>query len=444
MSTLRKFKKVVVAAGLSLTTTVWLASAVLMAPTALAYSDGDLLKDASTANIYVVNNGMKVWVRSAAVFDDCSYDWAKIKTVSNLSATPTADLIKSASNPDVYRLEKNFKRKLASTEIFTSYSLDWNKVGTVCQHVLDSYSIAPLIQQTSSPDIYWVQTDTLKHKMTSWQSFVDHGFNIADVIGINAMEMGSYSEGAEIGVTPTVTKSITVVAPNGGESYTAGNTVNIKWQSQEVSKVSIYLSDAPMGTTGGSDYSIATNIDTVSGSYTWLIPGDFFIKNPEFATGNNFRIRIYNYTVDNNTATKDESNNNFSIVSAPLPTCSDSDNGINYEVPGTINGLSNPMATASSESDDYCLDQNTLIEYSCLDDHYQQKNTYTCPYGCENRACNKKPYTSIKIGNPGLVQFPNSDSDDRIARGVQDLQAYQGRIYVGDGDASNNRGPIKV
>ena len=120
MSTLRKFKKVVVAAGLSLTTTVWLASAVLMAPTALAYSDGDLLKDASTANIYVVNNGMKVWVRSAAVFDDCSYDWAKIKTVSNLSATPTADLIKSASNPDVYRLEKNFKRKLASTEIFTS------------------------------------------------------------------------------------------------------------------------------------------------------------------------------------------------------------------------------------------------------------------------------------------------------------------------------------
>jgi len=225
MNILHRFKKIILAVSMPLAIVVWLMSAGLMAPTALAYTDGTLLKDASTSNIYVMNNGMKVWVRSAAVFDGCGYDWTKVKTVSDLSSTPIADLIKSTANPNVYRLEKNFKRKLASIEIFQSYSLDWNRVGVVCQNVLDSYSVAPLVQQAGSADIYWVQTDVLRHKMPSWQSFVDHGFNMADVITVNLMEMSSYSEGVAVDTTPEPS------------SYVAQNTAS----QQEAQRLAIII-----------------------------------------------------------------------------------------------------------------------------------------------------------------------------------------------------------
>lgn len=235
MSKLNKIRKAVVATGLTVSTTVWLFSAALLVPSvALAYANGDLLKDASSANIYVINNGVKVWVRSAAVFEGCGYTWASIKTVSDLTSVSTADLIKNASNPDVYRLEKNFKRKLASIEIFNSYTLDWNKVATVCNNVLDSYSIAPLIQQTGTADIYWVKDDTLKHKMTSWESFTEHGFNIADVIGINAMEMGSYTAGDAVYATPVVppvTGGLTVAlaSDNPGGTYIPKGAANVTY-----------------------------------------------------------------------------------------------------------------------------------------------------------------------------------------------------------------------
>ncbi len=50
----------------------------------------------------------------------------------------------------------------------------------------------------------------------------------------------------------------------------------------------------------------------------------------------------------------------------------------------------------------------------------------------------------VKIGNPGLKQFPNDNFEDCFARSVWDMYRYDGRVYVGVGDFWRNRGPIDV
>jgi hypothetical protein len=44
----------------------------------------------------------------------------------------------------------------------------------------------------------------------------------------------------------------------------------------------------------------------------------------------------------------------------------------------------------------------------------------------------------IKVGNPGLNQFPANDTLDCTARSVWDMEYYDGKIYVGTGDAGDN------
>jgi hypothetical protein len=52
--------------------------------------------------------------------------------------------------------------------------------------------------------------------------------------------------------------------------------------------------------------------------------------------------------------------------------------------------------------------------------------------------------SAVAMGNPGRIQFPNDDAQHSYARNVWDLQLYEGRIYVGNGDWNDNQGPITI
>ena len=51
---------------------------------------------------------------------------------------------------------------------------------------------------------------------------------------------------------------------------------------------------------------------------------------------------------------------------------------------------------------------------------------------------------AVKIGNPGLEQFPTNSIEDCFARSIWDMYCYNGSIYVGMGDYWSNMGPIDV
>ena len=70
-----------------------------------------------------------------------------------------------------------------------------------------------------------------------------------------------------------------------------------------------------------------------------------------------------------------------------IKTCEDSDGGVNYYMKGFANPClcSEEPCPSCGSWIDYCLNETTLLEYSCENLNGEQ---YNCPNGCENGACN--------------------------------------------------------
>ena len=74
----------------------------------------------------------------------------------------------------------------------------------------------------------------------------------------------------------------------------------------------------------------------------------------------------------------------------PEPTCTDSDDGLNYDVKGTLTYTNNPYGTVE-EFDDYCTDKYFLIEGVCNSqtEYTQNQEAFYCSNGCSDGACIK-------------------------------------------------------
>ncbi|HEX8833648.1 MAG TPA: hypothetical protein VF719_05580, partial [Abditibacteriaceae bacterium] len=48
------------------------------------------------------------------------------------------------------------------------------------------------------------------------------------------------------------------------------------------------------------------------------------------------------------------------------------------------------------------------------------------------------------LGNPGRAAYPQLTGVDAMARGVKDMQLFEGRLFTGDGDTQHNRGPSRI
>ncbi len=124
-------------------------------------------------------------------------------------------------------------------------------------------------------------------------------------------------------VTSSTTPSINILSPNGGEVYKSGQKVTIKWDSGNISKVSVllhYYSDPSQP--GNSEYAIASNIIN-TGEYSWLIPNSLPVSC-EAGTcylpfGYGYKIMIL--AEDGSTSRiYDDSNSHFTINSSLNPS----------------------------------------------------------------------------------------------------------------------------
>lgn len=78
------------------------------------------------------------------------------------------------------------------------------------------------------------------------------------------------------------------------------------------------------------------------------------------------------------------------LVVTSINTCMDSDNGKSYDVKGSVEGVYYLFTKEEYFEEDYCKDEQTLIEYYCIneDTHsYREKEEYVCEIGCENGEC---------------------------------------------------------
>ncbi len=170
-----------------------------LAPASATNTTGyTLMKAIGSNDVWVIQNGLKLPVRSIDVFTSSGYGLATVKTVSAnaLKAVEAASLIKTNENPDVYRLENNFRRKLASIEIFNDYKLNWNKISVISRSVMDSFSYAPIYKHGF--DLYWRDASNILHKFPTMTIFTAKGYNIRDLVPVNDFEFGSFGVGEQI------------------------------------------------------------------------------------------------------------------------------------------------------------------------------------------------------------------------------------------------------
>ncbi len=110
---------------------------------------------------------------------------------------------------------------------------------------------------------------------------------------------------------PATTPSVTVLYPNGGETYTAGQQMTIKWNATNTfnNKVSLGLVDLT-----GAEYPIAYDIDN-SGSYNWTIPSELKVGCESGTCIIPFGQNIFKVIISDDGSPRlyDSSNNLFTI-----------------------------------------------------------------------------------------------------------------------------------
>lgn len=134
------------------------------------------------------------------------------------------------------------------------------------------------------------------------------------------------------------TGSITVTYPNGGESFTTGDNINITWESTNVENVDIQYS-----TNSGTGWnSIVTSLIN-TGNYNWEIPNvisdDYLIKvissqNPTIFDASNGTFTVFDVPVATTFEEDFESHEDFSLTIGQM-TMWDMDGSLTYGIDGS-------------------------------------------------------------------------------------------------------------
>ncbi len=238
--------------------------------------------------------------------------------------------------------------------------------------------------QLSMPLTY-TQTATFTHSY-AWAGVYNPTFQVTDNQGLLAKTSISVNVG-ETTITPT--PSITVLSPNGGEGWTAGTVQTIKWNNNLVSipeqSITFDIFLASYCAPGRVCIALApyTIAKAVSGlTYNWNVGSVVGGSAP----AGSYLVKV----CQSGTTNCDQGDAPFSILAAPT-ACTDSDNGKNYYVKGTV------TKDNVSKTDEcaYCtglllspVTCGAVKEYYCEGNEIKSE-TFVCPggYSCKDGAC---------------------------------------------------------
>lgn len=156
-------------------------------------------------------------------------------------------------------------------------------------------------------------------------------------------------------------------------SYPEGPAIRLNWT----------------GSSGATSYHVYRN-------------GNYYIGTATDATfynsANVTAMQTYTYYIQARNASGNTNSNSVTVYvsdgvcsgSSNEPKCSDSDGGLDIYVKGRV-------IDTGFDSEDRCLSDNSLLEYTCKNDSWYA-NYPSCPDGCENGAC-------IKIDEPQCSDF---------------------------------------
>ncbi|MCK4524869.1 MAG: hypothetical protein KAU07_00325 [Candidatus Andersenbacteria bacterium] len=186
------------------------------------YKNDSLLKSLEDSKVYLIENGNKRWITSAAVFISNGYKWEDIVIVTELELElyPSGENIKASFNlkPDgslikglsseVYLIENNNKRWITSATVFISNGYKWEDIIIVTDHELNLYLNGKNITSSdfnfdkkllkgSGPEVYLIENGN-KRWITSAAVFISNGYKWEDIMIVTDYELSLYLEGDNI------------------------------------------------------------------------------------------------------------------------------------------------------------------------------------------------------------------------------------------------------
>jgi CSLREA domain-containing protein len=162
-----------------------------------------------------------------------------------------------------------------------------------------------------------IASSTANDGTHSWPVPADQTLGSDYKVKITSSTNSSYSDWSDNNFSITAAPSITVTAPNGGESWQQGTSQTITWDSSGNPGANVSIELYKNGVWNRTIASSTAN----DGTHSWPIAADQTL-------GSDYRIKI---TSTNNTSYSDWSDNNFSIMAAPSITVTAPNGGESWQ-----------------------------------------------------------------------------------------------------------------
>lgn len=169
---------------LSIAISIALILTIIPITTQAAPSEGTLIKGLRD-KVYVIENGLKRWIRTADIFNKFGYSWANIihvsddllnnippgKDINSSYQYPDGTLLKG-STPPVYLIEKGARRWIPNPQIFEANGFKWQNIVRIPDKILNRIKQDQNIPFAYSSLIHRPQTFILSGPCTQGQTTI--------------------------------------------------------------------------------------------------------------------------------------------------------------------------------------------------------------------------------------------------------------------------------
>ena len=273
-------------------------------PASSSYPNGTLLKAPSGEKVYLVIDGQKKWIETAADFVASGYKWEDIKMASSAEIEaipnygsngntdlppapnpaptggkyPDGTLIKISDSFRVYVILNQKKKWISTPEVFETLGYKWGNIAIITKSELDAISDYEdnLIRAIGDYKVYLV-VNGIKHHIPNPEIFLDYGFGWSDVKDVPVNTIDKYisakliRESKQGKIYYLSSTGIKKWIPTAEIFSSYGN----KWEDVQV------ISKKEMASYAVSNLMrYGGKIYLISGTYKKLIPSDaIFAKN---------------------------------------------------------------------------------------------------------------------------------------------------------------------
>jgi predicted phosphodiesterase len=179
----------------------------------LHYREGTLFKKADNVNVYIVEEGKKRWIDSAATFVDKGYSWSNIVTaeaqsvfdahangadLTSGSTLPNGSVVKTASDSSVFYLDGGERRFIPSPTVYLS-QFNWPEIITVSTGTLNFFPVGTpylyrggsIVRNQSDGYIYFIE-GKIKRFFTTPMFYNGLGYDWSDYANAETASIFDY------------------------------------------------------------------------------------------------------------------------------------------------------------------------------------------------------------------------------------------------------------